>query len=51
MQCMKKLNKNWIDLVKDGVLEPIETSDWAAPIVAVLKYDKTNVQICVQLLL
>ena len=33
-------------LVTEGTLEPVETAEWAAPIVAVLKPDKTNVRIC-----
>ena len=33
-------------LVTEGTLEPIEVAEWAAPIVAVLKPDKTNVSIC-----
>ena len=33
-------------LVKDGVIEPIQHSDWAAPIVPVLKSDKKSVRIC-----
>ena len=33
-------------LVADGTLEPVEHSEWAAPIVAVLKADKQRVRIC-----
>ena len=33
-------------LVTKGTLEPVEVAEWAAPIVAVLKPDKTNVRIC-----
>ena len=33
-------------LVTEGTLEPVEVEEWAAPIVAVLKLDKTNVWIC-----
>jgi len=32
--------------VAEGILEPIEYSDWAAPIVAVVKSDKKSVRIC-----
>ena len=34
------------NLVSEGTLEPIEYSDWAAPIVAVLKKDTNKVRIC-----
>ena len=33
-------------LVAVGILEPIESSDWAAPIVPVIKSDKKSVRIC-----
>jgi hypothetical protein len=33
-------------LVSEGTLEPIEYSDWATPIVAVLKSDQKSVRIC-----
>ena len=29
-----------------GILEPIESSDWATPIVPVIKSDKRSVRIC-----
>jgi hypothetical protein len=33
-------------LVAVGILEPIDSSDWAAPIVPVIKSDKKSVRIC-----
>ena len=33
-------------LVEEGTLEPVEFSNWAAPIVPVLKSDKSSVRIC-----
>ena len=33
-------------LVAEGTIEPVEHSEWAAPIVAVLKPDKQRVRIC-----
>ena len=33
-------------LVTEGTLEPVASSEWAAPIVAVLKGDKKSVRIC-----
>ena len=33
-------------LVKEGTLEPVQFADWAAPIVPVLKADKSSVRIC-----
>ena len=33
-------------LVQEGILEPVEVADWAAPIVPVLKSDKSSVRIC-----
>lgn len=32
-------------LVRDGILEPVERSDWATPIVPILKKDG-NIRIC-----
>ena len=33
-------------LVKQGILTPVQFSEWAAPIVPVLKSDKKHVRIC-----
>ena len=41
-----KVEKELDRLVEEGTLEPVEFSEWAAPIVAVLKPDKQNVRIC-----
>ena len=33
-------------LQEEGTIEPVEVAEWAAPIVPVLKSDKTSVRIC-----
>lgn len=33
-------------LVSDGILEPVEFSEWASPIVLVLKSDKKSIRVC-----
>ena len=33
-------------LVAEGIIEPVQFADWAAPIVPVLKRDKVSVRIC-----
>ena len=38
----KELNR----LVEEGTLESVEFSEWAAPIIAVLKSNKKNIRIC-----
>ena len=41
-----KLEEELNYLVVEGTLEPIEYSELAAPIVAVLKSDRKNVHVC-----
>ena len=41
-----KVNQELQRLQDEGILEPVETAEWAAPIVAVLKRDKSSVRIC-----
>ena len=33
-------------LVAEGIIEPVQFADWAAPIVPVVKQDKVSVRIC-----
>ena len=42
----QKVEEELDRLVAEGTLEPIEYSDWAAPIVAVLKSDRKSVRVC-----
>ena len=42
----QKVEEELDRLVAEGTLEPIEYSDWAAPIVAVLKSDHKSVRVC-----
>lgn len=42
----EKVEKELQRLQAEGAVEPVETSDWAAPIVPVLKADKSSVRIC-----
>ena len=41
-----KVDRELTRLQEEGTLEPVEVSEWAAPIVPVLKSDKQNVRIC-----
>ena len=41
-----KVDKELQRLQRDGVVEPVEIAEWAAPIVIVLKKDSGNVRIC-----
>ena len=44
---MKVLVAKELDrLEEEGIIEPVTFSDWAAPIVPVLKADKSSVWIC-----
>ena len=40
------VDKELTRLQEAGVIEPVEISEWAAPIVAVLKQDRKSVRIC-----
>ena len=39
----QKVEQELTQLVEEGTLEPVDYSDWAAPIVAVLKSDQNSV--------
>ena len=41
-----KMEEELERLVKEGALEPVQFTEWAAPIVPVLKSDKSSVRIC-----
>lgn len=41
----EKVEEELDRLVAEGTLEPIETADWAAPIVPVIKSDKKSIRI------
>ena len=46
MVCVIRLNTNWIGLfTNEGILEPVTWSEWATPIVPVLKKDG-SVRLC-----
>ena len=40
------MEKELTRIQEEGCLEPVEMAEWAAPIVPVLKADKTKVRIC-----
>ena len=40
------VNTELTRLVNEGILEPVDVADWAAPIVPVLKKDKKSIRIC-----
>ena len=41
-----KVDEELVRLQEEGTIEPVEWADWAAPIVPVLKRDKSSVRIC-----
>ena len=41
-----KVEKELARLQEEGTIEAVEVSDWAAPIVPVIKSDKSTVRIC-----
>ena len=41
-----KVDRELQRLQDEGILEPVETAEWAAPIVTVLKRDKSSIRIC-----
>ena len=41
-----KVEEELDHLVKQGIIEPVQFVDWAAPIVVVLKSDKKSICIC-----
>ena len=44
---MRALVKQELDrLTKEGIIEPVQFAEWAAPIVPVLKSDKKSVRVC-----
>ena len=42
----QKVEEELARLVSEDILEPIDSSDWAAPIVPIIKSDKKSVRIC-----
>ena len=42
----EKVEKEIDRLLSDGIIEPVEYADWAAPVVAVLKSDRKSVRLC-----
>ena len=45
----EKVEEELTRLTDEGILEPVQFSDWASPIVPVLKSDKSSVRICGEL--
>ena len=42
----QKVEEELTRLVEEGTLEPVDYSDWAAPIVAVVESDQKSVRVC-----
>ena len=41
-----KVEEQLAQLEKDGIIEPVQYADWAAPIVPALKADSKSLRIC-----
>lgn len=42
----KKVGEELERLVNDGIIEPVQFAEWAAPVVPVLKQDKKTLCLC-----
>ena len=43
---MEKVDQELQCLERDGTIEHVDTAEWVAPIVVILKQDKLSVRIC-----